>query len=47
VIIRGIFDRLPHRTHVLNIKGRSQRLRDLEQALYTQRPRPGSGTETS
>jgi hypothetical protein len=29
----AILDRLLHRAHVLNIKGRSYRLRDLEQAL--------------
>jgi len=28
-----ILDRLLHRAHVLNIKGRSYRLRDLEDAL--------------
>jgi len=29
----AILDRLLHRAHVLNIKGRSYRLRDLEDAL--------------
>ena len=29
----AILDRLLHRSHVLNIKGRSYRLRDLEDAL--------------
>jgi DNA replication protein DnaC len=38
VITRAILDRLLHRAHVFNIKGRSYRLRDLEQALSTQRP---------
>jgi DNA replication protein DnaC len=38
VLTTAILDRLLHRAHVLNIKGRSYRLRDLEQALSTQRP---------
>jgi DNA replication protein DnaC len=29
----AILDRLLHRSHVLNIKGRNYRLRDLEDAL--------------
>ena len=33
VLSTAILDRLLHRAHVLNIKGRSYRLRDLEQAL--------------
>jgi len=33
VLTAAILDRLLHRAHVLNIKGRSYRLRDLEQAL--------------
>lgn len=33
VLATAILDRLLHRSHVLNIKGRSYRLRDLEQAL--------------
>jgi DNA replication protein DnaC len=37
VITRAIICRLLHRAHVLNIKGRSYRLRDLEQALSPQR----------
>ena len=31
--LEAILDRLLHRSHVLNIKGRSYRLRDLEDAL--------------
>jgi DNA replication protein DnaC len=38
VLTTAILDRLLHRAHVLNMKGRSYRLRDLEQALSTQRP---------
>jgi DNA replication protein DnaC len=37
VLTTAILDRLLHKAHVLNIKGRSYRLRDLEQALATQR----------
>jgi DNA replication protein DnaC len=37
VLTIDILDRLQHRAHVLNIKGRSYRLRDLEQALVMQR----------
>ena len=37
VLTTAILDRLLHRAHVLNIKGRSYRLRDLEQALAMQR----------
>ena len=33
----AILDRLLHKAHVLNIKGRSYRLRDLEQTLGTVR----------
>ena len=33
----AILDRLLHKAHVLNIKGRSYRLRDLEQSLGVQR----------
>jgi DNA replication protein DnaC len=33
VLATAILDRLLHRPHVLNIKGRSYRLRDLEDAL--------------
>ncbi len=33
VLATSILDRLLHHSHVLNIKGRSYRLRDLEQAL--------------
>jgi len=33
VLATAILDRLLHRAHVLNIKGRSYRLRDLEDAL--------------
>ncbi len=33
VLAAAILDRLLHRAHVLNIKGRSYRLRDLEEAL--------------
>ena len=32
VLATAILDRLLHKSHVLNIKGRSYRLRDLEQA---------------
>jgi hypothetical protein len=35
VLATAILDRLLHRSHVLNIKGRSYRLRDLEDALKT------------
>jgi DNA replication protein DnaC len=34
----AILDRLLHKAHVLNIKGRSYRLRDLEATLGNQRP---------
>ncbi|MDZ7749933.1 MAG: ATP-binding protein [Halofilum sp. (in: g-proteobacteria)] len=37
VLATAILDRLLHRAHVLNIKGRSYRLRDLEQAASLQR----------
>jgi DNA replication protein DnaC len=37
VLATAILDRLLHRAHVLNIKGRSYRLRDLEQSLEMQR----------
>lgn len=33
VLATAILDRLLHRSHVLNIKGRSYRLRELETAL--------------
>jgi DNA replication protein DnaC len=33
VLTAAILDRLLHHSHVLNIKGRSYRLRDLEQAV--------------
>jgi len=33
VLATAILDRLLHRSHVLDIKGRSDRLRDLEQAV--------------
>ena len=33
VLATAILDRLLHHSHVLNIKGRSYRLRDLEQAI--------------
>jgi len=35
VLATAILDRLLHRSHVLNIKGRSYRLRDLEKAVAT------------
>ena len=35
VLATAILDRLLHRAHVLNIKGRSYRLRDLEDAFKT------------
>ena len=35
VLASAILDRLLHRSHVLNIKGRSYRLRDLEQAAVS------------
>lgn len=35
VLATAILDRLLHRAHVLNIKGRSHRLRDLEDAIKT------------
>jgi len=37
VLATAILDRLLHRSHVLNIKGRSYRLRELEQAAAEQR----------
>lgn len=37
VLATAILDRLLHKAHVLNIKGRSYRLRDLEQSLGGQR----------
>jgi hypothetical protein len=37
VLATAILDRLLHKAHVLNIKGRSYRLRDLEQSLGVQR----------
>ena len=37
VLTTAILNRLLHKAHVLNIKGRSYRLRDLEQALSMQR----------
>jgi len=36
VLATAILDRLLHRSHVLNISGRSYRLRDLEQAIQAQ-----------
>jgi len=33
VLATAILDRLLHHSHVINIKGRSYRLRDLEQAV--------------
>ena len=38
VLATAILDRLLHRSHVLNIKGRSYRLRDLEAACGPERP---------
>jgi DNA replication protein DnaC len=37
VLATAVLDRLLHRANVLNIKGRSYRLRDLEQALSSQK----------
>ena len=37
VLAAAILDRLLHRSHVLNIKGRSYRLRDLEDILKKER----------
>ena len=37
VLTTAILDRLLHRSHVLNIRGRSYRLRDLEDALMPPR----------
>ena len=37
VLTAAILDRLLHRAHVLNIRGRSYRLRDLEDALKQSR----------
>ena len=34
----AILDRLLHKAHVINIKGRRYRLRDLESTLGNQRP---------
>lgn len=39
VLATAVLDRLLHRANVLNIKGRSYRLRDLEQALSSQKAR--------
>ena len=39
LLATAILDRLLHNSHVLDIKGRSDRLRDLEQAVSS----PGSG----
>jgi DNA replication protein DnaC len=39
----AILDRLLRKAHVLNIKGRSYRLRDLESTLGNQRPNAGRG----
>ena len=38
VLATAILDRLLHRAHVLNIKGRSRRLRDLEDTPKSSRP---------
>jgi DNA replication protein DnaC len=40
VLATAILDRLLHKTHVLNIKDRSYRLRDLEQSLGMQGQSP-------
>ena len=37
VVATALLDRLLHRAHVLNIRGRSYRLRDLEDALKQSR----------
>jgi DNA replication protein DnaC len=37
VLATAVLDRLLHRANVMNIKGRSYRLRDLEQALSSQK----------
>ena len=37
VLATAVLDRLLHRANVLNIKGRSYRLRNLEQALSNQK----------
>jgi DNA replication protein DnaC len=37
VLATAVLDRLLHKASVLNIKGRSYRLRDLEQALSLQK----------
>jgi len=37
VLAATVLDRPPHRANVLNIKGRSHRLHDLEQALSSQK----------
>ncbi len=39
VLATAILDRLLHRCHVLNITGRSYRLRDLERAAASSNPR--------
>ncbi len=36
ILATAILDRLPHNSHVLDIKGRSYRLRDLELAVRHQ-----------
>ena len=38
VLATAILDRLLHVSHVLNIRGRSYRLRDLEESLKLQKP---------
>ena len=47
VLTSAILDRLLHRSHVLNIRGRSYRLRDLEDALKPPRSAAAAFSATS
>ena len=47
VMATALLDRLLHHCHVLNIKGRSYRLRDLERALAGGGGRRRSGSDSS
>jgi len=44
VLATAVLDRLLHSSHVLNIKGRSYRLRDLEESLKLQNQRPAESS---
>ena len=47
VLATAILDRLLHRSHFINIKGRSYRLRDLEQAVSLRTMNHGSHSSPS